>query len=283
MDDKSPVFYNKQLSTKKGRKVHSIIPRKLHFYGLRRVEDFYDVDGRLLKWRDLYRAGLPVNMILEWNAVRAMLARNKDRLTNVRGRARLQRLQYNKASRMEPQTLTINRTELRGEEITQKKTLKLVSQTKGKGKTPHQKRLEEKCDLSEEDWKHIYKLVKSHSIYSRRRSFLYIFYVVKSYTNSSYHRFKVKDSPECKYCNEPYQNFMHLFFECEEVKKLREKMNQEWNLSLPDTEKAKVLALGSEFEELDRVCIFLILEFNYYVYINNWEDKPLDLAGLRSQ
>ena len=247
------------------------------------MEDFLDVDGRLLKWRDMQRAGLPVSMILEWNAVRAMLAKNKDRLTSVRGRIRRQRLQYNTAINVEPPTLTINKAELRGEELTQKKILKLISQTKGNEKTPHQKRLEERCNLQEEDWKFIYKLVKSHSIYSRRRSFLYIFYNVKSYTNSSYHRFNVKDSPGCKYCNEPYQNFEHLFFECEEVKRLKQKMSLDWNLNLPDNDRARVLGLGNNDEEMDKVCTFMVLECNHYVHRNNWEDKPIDLTGLRSQ
>ena len=60
-------------------------------------------------------------------------------------------------------------------------------------------------------------------------------------------------------------------------------MNVAQNLNLPDNERARVLGLGTEDEEMNKVNTFLILECNYYIYINNWEDKPIDLQGLRSQ
>ena len=55
------------------------------------------------------------------------------------------------------------------------------------------------------------------------------------------------------------------------------------NLNIPDNEKARVLGLGTDDEEMNKVNTFLTLECNYYIYINNWEDKPIDLPGLRSQ
>ena len=76
---------------------------------------------------------------------------------------------------------------------------------------------------------------------------------------------------------------MHLFFECEEVKKFKQKMNWDWNLNLPNNDRVRVLGLGGNNEEMNKVCTFLILECNYYIQNNNREDKPIDLPGLRSQ
>ena len=121
--------------------------------------------------------------------------------------------------------------------------------------------------------------MKKHSISTWKRVFLFELFNTGVYTNTRYSKIGVKESPACQYCNEPYQDFQHLFLECLEVISLREAVTAKWPRAIT---KAECLLGTDNTGDEEKAMTFVLLEFVFYVQRTNWKSEDLSLAGFKS-
>jgi len=169
---------------------------------------------------------------------------------------------------------------LTGSSIKQGNILRAIAKARHSEPTKHQRRIETIIDISEEDWPSAYKRVKQHAISMRQRSFAYRLLVMGLYTNKDYFRFGYKPSPKCTFCNEPRQDFEHLFLACPTVNSFRSAVAARWTLTLPPP---MWLSLPLSAESVsERAMAYLTIELNAYVHRTNWLEGDLSLIAFKA-
>ena len=144
--------------------------------------------------------------------------------------------------------------------------------------TPHQLRLQDALQFEEDKWQLKYKYVKKHSISTRKRVFMTELFTSGPYTNARFVHAKVKTSQACQYCNDPYQDFIHLFLECPEVTSLRTALTAKWPRPVTKLE----CALGTDNNSgEEKAMSFVLLEFIFYVQRANWANENLSLSSFK--
>ena len=278
----TPIFYNEALSTReKNRK--GVNPEnfpRLFKAGLRRIRDFFDADGRTITVRDAIDRGLgeSENDKFEWERMTLILGKRKKDIEPIHNPT------WSLESRSEDSEgvpiLPIGEQSVIWTEATQKKILRMVASERKVEYTPHQKRLILEYGIEEDEWSRLHKYVKKHSIATRKREFLYKMICMGPYTNTDYHRFKIKSSSKCQYCEEPKQDFKHLFQECELIKDLRERMAIRWDIKPSD--KEWIIGMKNDTAE-EKAVTFIVFELNHYIQIENWKGEELSLAAFKGK
>ena len=123
-------------------------------------------------------------------------------------------------------------------------------------------------DLNEEieDWETIYqkpfRAVKNHKYIMFQFK---IFHRILS-TNSSLHKFGLKETMLCSFCNETKESILHLFCECSVVKNLwfeiSELLKNKCNIDMSFTNKE--IILGSDSENTSKDMLMILIK--YYIY-----------------
>ena len=120
----------------------------------------------------------------------------------------------------------------------------------------------------------VMRLTKKHLMCSITRAKIFRLYAAISYTNKSYYRFGHKESPKCTFCEEPKQDFIHLFITCPAVIKFREELEGVW--------KEKLTGKEWFFGNAHNSQSFLIRESNLFIHANNWAGKTLNLHEFKA-
>ena len=132
--------------------------------------------------------------------------------------------------------------------------------------------------LGEQDWKAHYSSIMAVSISMSFRSFHWRVLHNLIYSNNRLYRMGVKESASCPFCKDDWQDIMHLWNDCSEVKKFWEKCSGKWkllgNLSLEDK------TLGDRNNKIRNL---LLLNIKQYLYHSNITGGPLQLVALSNK
>jgi len=271
----SPIHYNKQFATIRGKRA---APRKLgrlYRSGVTRVIDFFDADGRLLTAREASNRGLPKGAWLEWHGT-TQIIKGKWPDLKIEGRYRT----YGPTPPVsQPPQLRVGDCILAGSDLKQGTVLKRIAKHRECRLTPHQQRLQAiGVAQTGKDWEAIYKTTLRHSISTRTRAKLFQLFSTGLYTNHDYHRFGHLDSPACQLCDHCDQTFLHLFLECEEVNSLKDRLTAQW-----DTPIGEADWLGRERPDMDRGKHFLALELTLYIHRANWARERPSIQAFKAR
>ena len=171
-DERAIIFHNEEIASGKKRKkaVDSVKFPQLCRVGVRRVEDFYDADGRIIKAQEAIRRGLPKEAIFEWVKITTLLktkdfrdARNATHSIITRGEKNTQ-----------TPDLKLGDITVPWAEATQKRLLKTIAHKRKITLTPHQTRMASRHDITEEEWNRLYRYNKK-TLYCHKEKRLPIF------------------------------------------------------------------------------------------------------------
>ena len=101
-------------------------------------------------------------------------------------------------------------------------------------------------NITEENWKNIYKLPFLVTIDSKSRAFQFKISHNIYYTNKKLNLVKIKDSSACSFCKSEEESLQHLFIECKYVKPIWNDLQIFMNESFRDDEK-----LFGKYEHID--------------------------------
>jgi len=270
----TPIHFNKQFATKRGKRITPQRLGRLHQSGISRLVDFYDADGRLLTAREAASRGLPRGAWLEWHAVTSQIKSQWPGLS-ITGRYR----NLDKTTpESQPPSLLIGGEFVSGADLKQGELLKRLARHRGCRLTPHQQRLQTAGVASTpEDWSKIYKGTYRHSISNRTRGKLFQLFSTGLYTNHDYHKFGHLESPVCQFCDHSDQTFTHLFRECDEVNSLRARLAANWPDEMAEPDWLGRQALVNPGQH------YLALELVLYVHRTNWARDQLSLQAFKAR
>ena len=250
--------------------------QKLGKIGIRRIQDFYDADGRIIKSQEAIRRGMPEDAKFEWIRMRAAVVKaGIEEARNDKWSMRERMDENNK-----PPLMRLGNESINWIEATQKKILRSVARLREVTLTPHQERLSKMHGVTTEEWNNLYRYIKKHSIATKKRDFLYKWISMGTYTNARFVKFGVKNSAKCHYCECEKQDFLHLFEKCDEVNSLRDRLAARW--AQKPTMKEWLLGRWNG-DEKDRAITFICFELNHYVHVTNWEGADLSLTKFKSR
>ena len=234
--------------------------------GYVRVKDFFDHDGRLIQGRDAIRNGIPTILQAKWQKVIRVLRTQNWKKEEIK-----------LAKKIPTDNITnlcINGENIEGNQITQKKILNARARVREYTLSKAQVKINDRLQSEKEDWLKAIKNIKTHSICTNKRSKYFRMYAGITYTNKAYYRFGHKSSAKCTYCEEPKQDFIHLFIDCPEIKKFKNELLEIWNVNINDKE----WFFGSDEECLS----FLTKEANLYIHARNWAEKQLNFRNFQA-
>jgi len=133
--------------------------------------------------------------------------------------------------------------------------------------------------IDELDWIESYQDCLKWTISTKLRSFYYQFRMKDIMTNSKLCKMKIKDNSGCNWCNNPYQDMKHMFWECVEVKNIWEKLEHWLNRELTygglKIEIEMIFLLDIEAGNLTNIINLIVLITLRYIYVNKCLDKKL--------
>ena len=272
----TPIFHNEELAPNKRGGLKPDTYPHIFKIGLRRVRDFYDADGRLLKAEEATTRGLPAGAELEWLGVTTLIKKLNTEATKNMTWSLIERGQ----ARQTVPRLKLGGTSTQWTDATQKLILRTISRNRKVDLTPHQERITGKYGVTQEEWERLYGYIKKHSIATKKRDFLYKWICTGAYTNTRYSRFGVKTTAACQYCGHEKQTFGHLFEYCKEVNEFRARVAAKWE----NKPSMKQWLLGMWTDEPgNRATTFIIFELNHYIQIMNWKNGELSLAEFKGK
>ena len=119
------------------------------------------------------------------------------------------------------------------------------------------------------------------TISTRIRSFYFKLFHRAIGLNDFLYKIKRKDSPNCSFCNNAPETYVHLFVQCPSVQPI-------WEETLKAiTQKSKKPLNVSIFEQMfgfdsDKFLTYLFLLLKYYVYICKFQNKPPSFKGYKA-
>jgi len=273
IDGDSIIYSSRRFCQMKGRKLTLLNPGRLLMCGVVRVRDFFDVDGRTRTQREAFGRGLPWVAAMEWKKCSQIIEEACKKYHLIVGEDR-------SFTRGTVATGQIKLCQLSGSSIKQGAILKAIAKARHSEPTKHQRRIETIVEIDEEEWPNAYKRIKQHAISIRQRSFAYRQLVMGLYTNKDYFRFDYKQSPKCTFCNEPRQDFEHLFLACPTVNSFRNAVAARWPLAMPPP---LWLSLPLSAESVsEKAMAYLTIELNAYVHRTNWLEGELSLQAFKA-
>jgi len=241
--------------------------------GVVRVRDFFDVDGRTRTQREAFTRGLPWVAALEWKKFSHIIGEATKKYQPIYGEDR-------SFTRGTVVTKQVQLCQLKGSSIKQGALLRAIAKTRHTELTKHQRRIETIVEIEENDWHNAYKCIKRHAIAMRQRSFAYRQLVMGLYTNKDYFVFGYKESPKCTFCNEPRQDFEHLFLACATVNSFRSAVAARWPMVMTPPLWLS-LPLTAESQD-ERAMAYLTIELNAYIHRTNWLGGELSIPALKA-
>ena len=282
VDGETPVFYNSIISTGKRKKVYIQVDeyKRLYTLGITRLKQFYDADGRLRTMREALVNGLPSGAAFEWKRMTDYLKRHQD-LKNlvIHNNEHRESLASGRNSNS-VKHLRLGPEKVPWTEAKQKTILKRIAQNRTVDKTPHEKRMTEKYNVTDEEWQTLYKRVKKHSNATKIRDFYFRWLSVGVYTNTGFVRAGVKSGTSCQYCKFQRQDFNHLFIECNIVNSLRQRIEALWE---GDRMTRKDWIMGTHTGPDAKAKNYIAMELNRYVQITNWKNEDMSLHKFKSR
>ena len=167
-------------------------------------------------------------------------------------------------------------------DISQKEILKEIAKAVPYQPNLTQVKTQNALKYDEDDLATAFKKIKKDTL-SRRRQDFQFFKLISGiiYANSAYHRMGFKNSSKCNFCDEEYQNFIHLYINCEEIKKIRKLISAEWE-GEEMTEKRWILGVSSSQGILEKTKNYIAKEINYFIFKMNWADKNLSVEAFKN-
>ena len=145
-----------------------------------------------------------------------------------------------------------------------------------------EKKVNEKFNFSDEEWRKIYRQVKKHSIATYKRSFLIKFFNKAIGTNTEFIRVGHTKTTQCTYCNNEKQNYYHLFWDCKAVAEFRDAISCKWILENPLTLRNWAFGIFEDNTPRNNAISFIALEANEYIYRSNWNKEQLSICKFKS-
>jgi hypothetical protein len=230
------------------------------------VRDFVDADGRIIQAEEMMRRGMPRMCWLEWMAIARNLDQNKLKVDEGRCPLRFQDM-----AREEDIEMVIGEERFRMSLLTYSNILKRKAEAIRKEVTPpYVTRIAEEHDRDMQGTWDGPRTMKRVTPDTKMRSFILQFSLGLCYTNKDYHRFGFRESAKCAFCDEPRQNFKHLFFECNAVKELWDAVESRNIIPERATLDNKI------FGTLDIPTNYIIFHLHRFVHRQNFHDEKLN-------
>ena len=136
-------------------------------------------------------------------------------------------------------------------------------------------------DQNQLNWDKIHTNNFKCTINTRIRSFYFKLFHKAIALNNFLYKIKRRDSPNCSFCKNAPENYMHLFVDCHVVQPIWEETLKIIN------QKTKKNMVVSMFEKMfglaqDKFLTYLFLLLKYYIYICKFQSKMPNLQGFKA-
>ncbi len=248
--------------------------------GLCTVNDFLDAKGNIRRSPEGGKNGdIKINS-LHW--IRATSRIPKDWIKEIRRwikeTERAGEIRRENANRI---IIRTKKGSLEATKMTQRAIKQNIVDQLAREETKYRDRLAIEYGTVATEWEEIDRRTLGHSISSRSRSFMYRFSNGLTYNNKDFKRFGYKESDECSFCKEGAQTNKHLFWECQETRKLWEELNKK--LEEKTIGEREVFLGDNEEEDRGRKAARnSIIAFTLqYIYKNNYKKEKITIEGLK--
>ena len=163
-------------------------------------------------------------------------------------------------------------------EISQRTILNEIAKSVVYMPNPTQLKSQKELQYDEDELALAFKTIKKENRSRRKQEFQFKMISGIIYANSAYCRMGFKNSAKCTFCEEEYQNFIHLYIHCQEVEKFRKKISSKWE-GEEMTKKRWILGISNSNEVKERSKNYIAKESNYFIFKMNWADNPLSIVA----
>jgi hypothetical protein len=260
--------------------------KRLNMAGINTVGDLFDKDNKIIT--DLKKHKINVHYFLEWRAICEAIPKAWKQA--IQGATDgediimkpLQVLQDEIGVHTTDEYIPISM-------LTQRKIKSIMSHNKVHIKNNFQKNMTDNLNVTDEEWRYLFKGINKWTISTRYRSFSWRLYNGVVFTNKSFCRFGYKVNSNCTFCDSPSQSREHLLLTCPVMDKFRRDIFIRFNNIFEDkiiTNKLKLfgcLDCGPIKDINSESCDLIVMLLNMYIYYNNHRDEKLSQEGFINQ
>ena len=275
----SPICFNQKLLGPTLRKSYKKVPldtTHLRLQGVNTLAHFYTKGGRLISATKAREIGLKEIAQFEWQRVVKTLMLGKHALE---GETRDLREERNNCLVLRFKTKLGS---IEGSDITQKKIIRELAKSAKYQPNNTQLKFQELLELEEDDLSLAFSKIKQDHVSGLKREFQFKLLSGRVFTNKAYAKMGRKTSAKCTFCQEPKQNFSHLYITCEGVTKFRNTISRTWQGS-EMTPKRWFLGTSITNDPRETCKNFIAKEINHYVFQTNWAGEELSLTAFKNR
>jgi exonuclease III len=279
---KVSIWHNTEITNTKGLPIYW---PNLNKAGIKTVGNLFDNENKLIN--NLQRHNINPNLFLEWMSV----CKSIPPLWTKRIKELAQAEEPEPRCDNHPEEVGIFTEDkyISADLLTQKCVLTLLCSRKKITKSRFFKDMSEKLNMTDEDWKHLFKKINKWSISTKHRSFSWRLFNGVIFTNKDFARFGFKESTKCSFCDENSQDREHLLLTCPNINQFRQEAFQKFSGIFKNKVKSERLMLfgcmetGTAKESDSEACDLLILLMNRYIYYNNYHENKLSQEGFGNE
>ena len=273
----TPICYNKTFQAPlpgKSKKMAIITVPNLRKVGLSTVGKWFNHRAERISLEEAKQKGLKASAWLEWVKVAKTLWRNKIAIANTND------LQVEDKDYSFYPFFKTERGRIEGSDITQKRILEEIAKAALYIPNENQLKVQEVLGLEEEEVKIAFRNFKKDNPCTWKQDFQFKLLSGAVFTNTRYIHMGHKKTTACTFCNEPYQDFVHLFTLCPGVRRFRERLAANWQGD-PMDKKRWFLGASATSDILEKSKNIIAKEANHFIFKTNWAGNELSVEAFK--